>query len=320
MNYKISVVMPTFHVEDYIADSIKSLCNQNFKDFEVVLVNDGSTDKSIEIAEEILKDTTIDYRVIHRENGGVSKARNAGINAAKGQWVICIDPDDVLAPDFLMALNKVTEEKEDAQIVIGNFKKVDMTNIHEYSNWDNQYKEIPKEEILKQYLQREILVISPGMLIKKDFIEEKKLKYKEDCTFSEDMEYIWRALFACEKVYYIDCPMYNYLTRPNSTMTASKSHKIVTGYSAMVRLHMELVNFDGHEYVKKYILSRWVMGALNTVARISSYEDFKAMCDTMNYKDNSKTLLSFPSTKVKILALSLLLSRRSYFKLVNSMK
>ena len=100
MNPKISVIVPVYNVEKYLCRCIDSILAQTFTDFELLLIDDGSKDSSGEICEEYAgKDARI--RVFHRQNGGVSTARNLGIDKAKGEWIYFVDSDDVVLPSAL---------------------------------------------------------------------------------------------------------------------------------------------------------------------------------------------------------------------------
>ena len=108
---KVSVVIPIYNVEKYIEGCLKSICNQTLKDIEILCINDGTPDKSMKIVEKIAKkDKRI--KIINKENGGLSSARNAGIDNAKGKYIYFIDSDDQLKENALEILyNKMEEEK-----------------------------------------------------------------------------------------------------------------------------------------------------------------------------------------------------------------
>ena len=99
----ISVVIPVYNTEPYLADSLSSVLSQSFTDFEAIIVDDGSTDGSASIAREFAeRDARV--RIVTQENKGLSEARNAGIAVAQGEWITFVDSDDLIAPDFLQAM------------------------------------------------------------------------------------------------------------------------------------------------------------------------------------------------------------------------
>ena len=97
----VSIILPVYNVEEYITDCINSIKNQTFKNFEIIIVDDETKDKSIEIAESLLETTDIDYKIIHRKNGGLAAARNSGIRVAKGEYLVFVDSDDIINPQYL---------------------------------------------------------------------------------------------------------------------------------------------------------------------------------------------------------------------------
>lgn len=109
---EISVIIPVYNQEEYVGACMDSLLDQSFEDFEVLAVNDGSTDASVSILEGYeQRDGRV--QLIDQNNSGVSVARNNGLSHAKGEWVCFIDPDDYVAPDYLDTLLKATERNTD---------------------------------------------------------------------------------------------------------------------------------------------------------------------------------------------------------------
>ena len=111
-NHKISIVVPLYNVENYLSRCIDSILCQKCSDFELLLVDDGSQDRSGQICDEYaLKDNRI--RVYHKKNGGVSSARNLGLEKANGEWICFVDADDYVKPDFLSSIQQYLEDDID---------------------------------------------------------------------------------------------------------------------------------------------------------------------------------------------------------------
>ena len=114
---KISVIVPCYKVEQFLENCVNSILSSTFKDFEIILVDDGSPDKSGELADELAKrDSRI--TVIHKQNGGVVKARETGVEAAQGEWITLVDSDDSITPNALEDLYNASVGK-DTDIVLG---------------------------------------------------------------------------------------------------------------------------------------------------------------------------------------------------------
>lgn len=115
---KISVIVPVYNVEKYLSDCIKSITKQTFSDFELLLIDDGSTDASGALCDAAAqRDRRIE--VTHKDNGGVSSARNAGILAAKGEYVCFVDGDDMLDEDALLSFMHVLDDNPDVDFILG---------------------------------------------------------------------------------------------------------------------------------------------------------------------------------------------------------
>lgn len=317
MDTKISIVVPIYQVEKYIGNCMKSICEQNFKDFEVVLVSDGTKDRSIEIAEEILKLSGINYNIIKQQNKGVSAARNAGIRNSCGEWIICIDPDDIINENFLKILYETCVMKN-VDVAAGNYQIVSESELFKIPKKIYMSTIIEQEKILRKFLIRDIKIISPAMLIRKELIIRNNLWYHEDIRFSEDQHFIWRLLLTIDKIAYNETPIYNYYIRENSTMTSSDIEKILTGYNGFIDFTSNLKDSE-HNEVTKFILSRWVFGALRAATKIMNFEDFKVLAGKMDYKNHIRELLFFPDYKTKILSIILLINLKSFYLINNKL-
>lgn len=217
---KISIIVPVYNVEDYLENCIDSILNQTFKDFELILVNDGSTDKSLEICEHY-KDIDDRVCIIDKKNGGLSSARNAGLNIAKGEYIGFVDSDDYIHPQMYEILyNQIV--KNQADISICNYEEV-----YNYDEGYFQYNENNKSDIIIEYLsniqsleridspEEVIFVVAWNKLYKREIF--KDLRYKHG-IIHEDEYIIHRILYKCEKVVYIKSPLYFYMQRDGSIM------------------------------------------------------------------------------------------------------
>ncbi|SFN58278.1 glycosyltransferase family 2 protein [Proteiniclasticum ruminis] len=311
MNPKISIVVPVYQVEKYIQNTIRSIINQSFKDFEVVLVNDGTRDKSIEEAEKLLSKTNINYLIINQQNKGVSAARNEGIRQSNGEWVICIDSDDIISNNLLEILYESSIE-HNTDLSIGNYQSITEATIFKASNKLNSRIILEQRNILELFLTRAIKIISPAMLLNKQFILDNNLFYNEEIRFSEDQLFIWRVLLKTEKCSYNTAIIYNYLVRSNSTMTASGIDKIMTGYFGFQNFSDNL-NYKEYEKITKFIFPRWILGALRASSKMLNYNDFKTLAFRMNYKEHTKSLFDFPNKSTRIMHMIMMFNLRLFY-------
>lgn len=274
----VSIVLPVYKVEKHISACIQSITCQDYKNIEVVLVDDGTPDNSIKVAERILTHASFQYRTIHQKNKGVSSARNCGIKEATSDWIMMIDPDDVIQKDYVSSLIKNIDLYNSSQSVFCEFQAVNESNVNKMPQWDNGVLEFDRKTALHAYLTREVRFIVTGMLINRNFLIKHGIEFDEKCRYSEDVLFVWKVLCCLDKAILIRKPLYNYLRRPGSTMGSSSKEKILTSYNALQELYNEyIVNLEGEDILISQFIPRYILGLLHGAAKMLSYQDFLSL-------------------------------------------
>lgn len=207
----LSVIVAAYNVEKYIEKCINSLVNQTYKNLEILVVNDGSTDNTKEIIEKYEKKYK-NLKLLNKENGGLSSARNFGLKNTKKKYVTFVDGDDYLDLNtYEIVMKKI--EKEQTDLGIFNFKKIfpqKMVN-------SKLSEEIYKNNFLKQLFSKsaEIDIVVWNKIFKTDIILKNKIYFKNRAYF-EDTGFIFRYLYFVKNVSLINLPLYNYVQRENS--------------------------------------------------------------------------------------------------------
>ncbi len=223
---RISVIVSIYNIQDYLPRAIESICSQSYRNLEILLVDDGSTDRSGKICDEYAaKDERI--RVIHKPNGGLSSARNTGIGEAKGRYLTFVDGDDWLEEtmyeDMLRAL-----QTWGAQLVICNYKEISRTGIKDSSTegvtlWEGR-------EALAAFIHEDEAYRMDNAAWNKLYTRELlgDLRFPEGKLF-EDIVYTTRLFAASKKTVYLDQAYYNYVTdRDGSIMNSRQVERILT--------------------------------------------------------------------------------------------
>lgn len=216
----VSVIIPVYNSEKYLKECLDSVVNQSFKDFEVLLINDGSTDNSGQICDEYAaKDNR--FRVFQKENGGVSSARNLGLENAKGEWIAFVDSDDKVEKDYLLDLkNGLINDK--IGLVIHSFKKVNGDTVNNYKIENGIVKVDNLEELFeKRNINNFGYPVSK--LFKKEIIKKNNLKFPLELTIAEDISFLLNYIPKSNKINFQEKYNYNYLIRSNS-LTTTKKH------------------------------------------------------------------------------------------------
>lgn len=199
----ISIIVPLYNKEKFIKKTLDSVLNQSFKDFEVLVVDDGSTDSSITVVQSY-QDKRIN--LIKKENGGVSSARNLGIKRANGDWILFLDADDELEPECLDTFYKSTLIHPEIKIIVSNFWIVSMDGTRKtFSKWRNSKI---LDNPLKYIWYKRIYPRPGNTLIHKDVFMTHS-GYIENMSYNEDFEFSLRIV-SSYKVFYISCNSMSY--------------------------------------------------------------------------------------------------------------
>lgn len=209
----ISIIIPVYNAANYLIETVESVLNQDYQDMEIILVNDGSTDHSLSLCKEMqLKDTRI--KVIDQKNAGVSVARNNGMKASKGEYLLFIDADDLLEKDMVSTLyNKAVETGADI-VSCGAALVKDGVVIREEFGTNKLYT-YNNEEALKFFLTGNRVNIGVWTkLFKRSAIEG--IEYRKNIRINEDKLFIFEALMKANKYVVYDVSKYKYIQRESS--------------------------------------------------------------------------------------------------------
>lgn len=221
---KLSIIVPVYNVEKYLHRCVESLLSQTLQDIEIILVNDGSPDNCANICDEYLrKDTRV--RVIHKENGGLSDARNVGIKIASGEYLMFVDSDDFIELDACYELYNVASKKFPEILVGGANKKIGSNEVKmEFTN--STCKTINTSyDFVKEQLTSKTMYMAAWMNIyRTDFIINNNLYFKNG-IYHEDEEWTPRVLLTAENIGYSNRIFYNYIIRDNSITNTKNSRK-----------------------------------------------------------------------------------------------
>lgn len=218
MEELISVIIPVYNVENYLEKCIDSVLKQTYKEMEIILVDDGSTDTSGKLCD---KYRNLDHRikVYHKKNGGLSDARNYGIHYATGKYITFIDSDDIVYKDLISELYFLIKEyKADISIC----DPIHIFNNREYYFLPRTRIEVfNKQQSIKELLyQRSFLVSAWGKLYSKEIFDN--IKFPKGMLF-EDVAIMYKLFYSSKKIIYSDAKYYGYMHRENSITTKNFS-------------------------------------------------------------------------------------------------
>lgn len=284
----ISIIIPVYNVEKYLAKCIDSVLSQTFTDWELILIDDGSIDQSGKICDEYAsKDNRI--KVTHKKNEGVSKARNTGIALAKGEYICFIDSDDWIDPTYLQDF-KVQEQQSDFYFSGALYDTYD--KVYSYKKYAEKYCQ-NRNEIRDEFFKQDLLSNGYpwGKLYKTQIIKDNKLRFNENLTINEDHIFVFQYFSYINTLHITNTAGYHYTVFDNSGRKLSSKINSYTElktaseqfYSIINQLKM-LWNISQEEYTRLYniFVTSKRLSAFRSLILLKERKYFKEEVDYWN--------------------------------------
>lgn len=313
----ISVIIPVYNGEKYIKKCLESVINQTYNNIEIIVVDDGSTDKTSEIIKKIANK---DKRIVHIKsmNHGVSTARNLGIKKAKGEYLTFVDSDDTIQSNYVAYLYEIIKNN-DCEIALTRYPNKIIEN-HEYAIDNKNDDAIVLNGILaaKEMLSYKIVISSWNKMYKRKMITDNKIFFNKELSYGEGFDFVIRAFLVSKNIALSNKKIYNYrVDNPNSVMTHYKE-KLVIGSLDSQQCILKNINNLNDIYDKSLLIKTWKYSnwhtycdCLNTIigcnakkSNINLYKKIKKYCRknalcgiklNVSYKDKIKMFMFFVS-------------------------
>lgn len=298
----VSVVIPVYNVERYLCECVDSVLNQSMQDFEIILVDDGATDSSGAICDRYgAQDPRI--RVIHRENGGLSEARNTGLDAAAGEYVYFLDSDDYIEPCTLEHLLDLAGQEQadvvffDAYVFFTDCEPD--PKVYQYHRC-RDYGTMPGRQMLLQLLDTdEYRTAVPLMLLRRDYMHRNGLRFRPG-ILHEDELFTFYVYNADGIVAHCHEELYARRIRQASIMTGSS---MVRRYESILAIYFELSerykNGDRGEAARRY-LARMSRSVLTKYALLSAIDQAALAEKQKAFKKDVLSNSGYRDSKLKI--------------------
>lgn len=322
MKELISIIVPVYNVENYLDKCIESLVSQTYKNIEIILIDDGSTDNSGKMCDEWAKK---DERIIikHMKNAGVSSARNSGVKIAKGNYIGFVDADDFIKEDmFEFLLTNMHEHKSDISIC---------SSFHIYENGKVTHEKKENINIELSNIEALICIFKTGYygtgiwnkLFKSDLL--KNNSFNIGISYGEELPVLFNAIKNSKKIFYSSVPKYYYFQRTGSATHNKKINiGMIKNFKSVISENYDFINKN--EKLKKTIYSHYILSCFQVYNRSVIYQDsektykliekemdkYKNDIDFKDYK-NLKKLQLFIFYKFRIIY-SLMLKTYSIFR------
>lgn len=293
-NPLISVIIPVYNVSGYLKQCLDSVIAQTYRNLEIILVDDGSTDGSGKICDEYAKqDKRI--RVFHKENGGVSSARNTGLDQAGADYLCFVDADDVILSDYVMYLYKLLTIYQADLSICGYVKLV---NINEYKDREKEYIRVyDKQAALKDMMYKhDITGYSCLKLYKKELLND--IYYDEELKVAEDFDFVYKYLLNTEKAVVGSKILYIYRQHEESCMHSDNWKKYERTWTIFNK-RLSIIRRENPELTDAYITYLFIQ-ALGFFAMSDGWrnaDEFKRNLIKMTSK-YSKTVMLNKESKI----------------------
>ncbi|MBO6126775.1 MAG: glycosyltransferase [Clostridia bacterium] len=315
---KVSVIIPVFNVENYLERCLKSVTCQTFKDIEIIIINDGSTDKSFDICKKFAES---DKRIIliSQKNSGVSAARNAGINISTGKYLSFVDSDDFIAPDMIeFLINNL--EKNNADIATCGMYDCYIQNNNKIKKICNKNKNkfgiIDSRGALQEiFINGKVSLFIYDKLYKRELFDN--LRFSENMIY-EDAEIMPKIITRANKIFYSFLPKYYYLRHENS-LTSSKFREKDLDIIKVSKENLEFIK-NNYNFALKQAEFRFFWSHLALIDKMiwsdANFQEFKNILKFV--KKNKFSIISnkYFTLKRKMLFVLLLVNINLYKKVI----
>ncbi len=302
---KFSIIMPTYNNVDVIKKSVESIFVQTYENWELIIVNDGSTDDTVEVLEEYIKNDNR-VKLITQVNKGPFQARINGLKQATGDYLLFLDADDYYEKDSLLILNEFITKENGVDVIIYDYYRVDSLNnksqVKKYPNITNDIEKLPAKKIIIELLSSDKHDSLWNKAFRREFYEKERVSYDKDLflLMSEDKLLNLPILCNSKNTYYLNKPLYNYIFNPESltqTFDLEKFKHTLTVHS-LIEEYLKDNNFS-NRYLKlfytnhvKVILNKYLSYIKNnSPSRVEKEETLSIINSTVTYK-NAKNYIN----------------------------
>ena len=285
---KLSIIVPIYNVENYLLRCLRSIITQDYTDFELILVDDGSTDNCGSILDASILN---DYRifVIHQKNKGVSAARNAGLSIARGEFVGFVDPDDWIEPDmYEILMNAVKSENCD---IAGCSWTDNYPNNEERRYHSHLETQVMSREEFAKHLFDTPPTLAGSVCFKVFRREILLMGFSERHSFCEDNLFLAQCIVGCKKGIYLNRPLYHVFFRSDSA-TRKQPGKVAYGLAARREIIdvVKIISDECGMLAEKLYLDQCASFILRKDLKRTSYQEY-ARKEFITYLNENKTAL-----------------------------
>ncbi len=247
----ISIIIPCYNSERFIAKTLDMLISQNLLDCEVIVVNDGSTDKTLDIVSKYVSNNK-EIRCINKKNEGVSVARNIGIKTSKGKYIYFLDSDDTLSEGTLDFFRNTILNNSGYNFYGFGYKSTTINNEVLYAYYNFNEKVFDGLELRKKFLTKKICFHICSCIYEKQFLVNNNLYFSEGLAIGEDIEFLLKVFLCAQSLKYFSRVCFIYQIRDDSAMQGYKVFSTKHWHSYEIRRDICLSSDYQNKSIQKY--------------------------------------------------------------------
>lgn len=297
----LSLIIPVFNVGEIIRETALSIVRQNCRNFEVIIIDDGSTDQSPELLKSILDENDIHVKCIKQKNNGVSAARNKGISLTRGKLVYFLDADDLIDYDTCQFIIDTFSNNNDCDMLIFRYDFRNPENEVIYSGGDNSCDTVinNSHKLISDIMKEKYCVHLASTAYKKSILLQNSLLFNEDSGYGEDLEFISKYLVHCNKTYYSNSIHFHYIQREGSISNCVSLKRLdslfsfleIANYFQENNLPSEIIDYVKFIKTTQYHISH-TKGLFDQLeSNISSFIILKEYVNKMRVYKNANVIL-----------------------------
>lgn len=289
MKIKLSIIIPAYNAAKTLVRTVDSIVNQNYSNlnYEIIIINDGSTDNTVSVLNGISK-LYKNVCIIHKENGGVSSARNAGLKVAQGDYIYFMDSDDTVESCFFETINNDLDGIND--LICFGF------NYFYKNHRAKSYKPLRRKNFLLAFLQGYFKLVICSIIAKKELYIQNSILFDVDTYYAEDIEVMVKLMVNSTRIRVLTKSIYNYLYSENSAMHNNEysikkfssviAHHRILEYLLQKKCEKELINAMENQLITVYYMHK-------KKYTIGSNKEIDSMFRDYNYIEDIKPKVQF---------------------------
>lgn len=310
----LSVIIPCYNCAKTIVETLQSVECSTYRDYEVIVVNDGSMDSSEMVIEEYRRNSELDVRVIKQENSGVSVARNRGIEESQGEYLLFLDGDDLFAEGYIEAVSVLMRRYQTD--VMACYRTTDRNKMTAIEDIEGRHSFVDAMTLLEQYTYSKAKFGFTSFVYRKSILDKYGIRFVPDVKYGEDWEFATKYLAHCKTAVELHCYHYYYRILENS-VSRTTSYRQIDAIHAAERT-ADYLEQNAHPFAKRfreYMYNRSIFSVAHRFAKGNRKDFFDQLIEQYPVKEAMSVIRKDPASdyRTKLAAMAYMVSPKLFY-------